>query len=555
MDILFGYLQSGFSAVISFVLLLGILIFVHELGHYLIARACGVRVEVFSLGFGKKIFQRKRGDTNYCISIVPLGGYVKMFGEQPGDEIPEDQKPFSFTHKTVWQRMAIVLAGPLMNLFFALAVFIIITLVGEEVKGPQIGDVRTNTAAFASGFRSGDTIIKVGASQITTWDDLQKSLNRYKGQRTLFEVQREKATEAVQFESEIFTKPNPNPLSSAKIIGDIEGLSVYSNAPVLGVRADSPFIVLGLRTGDMIVSVNDQKISYFRELDPILAKLPPDVPVSFEIQRLESKSQKMESFSLQYQPLEKIKNLSSMGLESSQLYLGKVFPSTPAEAAGIKEGDRILSINGEKVEAWDDLLQKVKSFNGQGNFEISYLRGTEQKTVQLKPEMTNQTNAIGLEEKRFTIGISPVILMAAPDTVIVKATGLGDALVRASIRTYDVSVMTVMSFVRLIQNEISPKNIGGIFSIAQAANETFKIGLVAFLQMMGLVSINLFILNLLPVPVLDGGHLVFYIIEAVKGSPLSLKKMELAQMVGMFLLMSLMVFALFNDFSRMFGFH
>ncbi len=555
MDILLSYLHSGFSAVISFVLLLGILIFVHELGHFLVARMCGVRVEVFSMGFGKKIYQYKKGDTNYCISLIPLGGYVKMYGEQPGDEIPEDQKAYSFTHKTVWQRMAVVMAGPLMNLIFAFFVFMAITLLGEEVKGPKIGDVRPTTAAFASGFRSGDTVLKIGASAISNWDELQQGLNRYKGQKTLFEVRHENSNESVQFESDIATKPNPNPLSSSKVMGDIDGLSLYSNAPVIGVRSDSPFIVLGLRTGDMITSVNDQKVTFFRELDPLIEKLPTDTPVSFEIQRFDSKNQKTETFSLQYQPLQKIKNLSSMGLESSELYLGKVFPSSPAEAAGLKEGDRILTINGKKLSAWEDLLQTVKSFQGEGDFEITFARSTEIKTIRLKPEMTTQSNSIGLEEKRFTVGILPVIVMATPDTVVVKADGVIQAILKATARTYEVSAMTVMSFVRLIQNEISPKNIGGIFSIAQAANETFKIGLVAFLQMMGLVSINLFILNLLPVPVLDGGHMVFYTIEAIKGSPLSLKKMELAQMVGMFLLMSLMVFALFNDFTRMFGFH
>jgi regulator of sigma E protease len=202
---------------------------------------------------------------------------------------------------------------------------------------------------------------------------------------------------------------------------------------------------------------------------------------------------------------------------------------------------------------WEDVLNTVKTYSGEGSLAIEINRKGESKTFQIVPKMTAQMNSQGGEEKRYTIGIIPHILLAAPIMTKVKADGVLSALSRGVQKTSEVTVMTVLSFLRLIQNKISPKNIGGVISIGQAASETFKIGFTHFLQMMAVISINLFILNLLPIPVLDGGHLLFYTIEALKGAPVSMKKMEIAQQIGLVVLMSLMVFALFNDFSRLLG--
>jgi regulator of sigma E protease len=174
-------------------------------------------------------------------------------------------------------------------------------------------------------------------------------------------------------------------------------------------------------------------------------------------------------------------------------------------------------------------------------------------TAEVQPEMTTHMTAQGGEENRFTVGIMPYVIVSKPNTFIMKYSNVGQALKHGVDRSWDITVMTVMSFVRLLQAEISPKNIGGVISIGQAASATFKIGISHFLQMMAIISINLFILNLLPIPVLDGGHLVFYSVEALRGAPLSMRKIEIAQQVGLVLLVSLMVFALFNDFTRLLG--
>lgn len=556
MDI-FSYLQQGLSAIIPFIILLGILIFVHELGHFLVARWCGVRVEVFSLGFGKKILKYKKGDTTYALSLIPLGGYVKMFGEQPGSDIPETEKKFSFTHKNVWQRIAVVLAGPLMNFFFAILVFFTIAIIGEDAKSPVLGDISANTAAHTAGFRSGDTIVSINEKSVTTWEDVLKvlSLKENHDLHVDVTVQREGTGEKVNLAANAKAEANPNVLSSYDYMANIEGLNPYSAGTTVGVSGNSPLYALGLRTGDTITAINGNKVTYWRQLDSIFAGSNAKEPITIEALGARDGEKSEKPITVTLAPLESIANysLQNLGLESSELFLSKVMENSPAQAAGLRAMDRLLTINEVKLNKWDDVINNIKSFDGKNAVDITVLRDGKILDLKITPKMTSQMTANGTEEKRYTIGIAPIANLAPPELLVIKTTNIGTALLRGTERTWDVTVMTIMSFVRLFQAKISPKNIGGVISIGQAASETFKIGIAQFLQMMAVISVNLFILNLMPVPVLDGGHLVFYVIEVIKGAPLSMKKMELAQQVGLALLMSLMIFALFNDFTRLLG--
>lgn len=557
MDI-FSYLHQGLSAIIPFIILLGILIFVHELGHFLVARWCGVRVEVFSLGFGKKILKYKKGDTTYALSLIPLGGYVKMFGEQPGSDIPESEKKFSFTHKNVWQRIAVVLAGPLMNFIFAIFVFFAVALIGEDAKTPVVGDIGSSTAAYSAGFRSGDKIVSINDKPVATWEDVQHSLSLKESHDLHIDVvvQRETSNETAKLSANAKAEPNSNVLSSYDFVANLEGLSPYSAGTTVGVLETSPLHALGLKTGDTITAINGQKVSYWRHLEPLLAKLSTKEPLTIEVLGVRDGDKTGKPIVITLAPLESIKSFSmqSLGLESSELYLSKVMENSPAQAAGLRAMDRLLTINKVPLQKWEDVINNIKSFDGKNPVGITVRRDGQTISLEITPKMTTQMTAGGTEEKRYTIGIAPVANIASPEFMILRSSSLGAALVRGTQKTWDISVMTVMSFVRLFQAKISPKNIGGVISIGQAASETFKIGISQFLQMMAIISVNLFILNLMPVPVLDGGHLVFYIIELVKGAPLSMRKMEVAQQVGMALLMSLMIFALFNDFTRLLGF-
>ncbi len=562
MDIILNYLHSGFTQVFSFIVLLGVLVFVHELGHFLVARWCGVRVEVFSLGFGKKIFQYTKDGTVYCISIIPLGGYVKMFGEQQGDAVAEADKSVSFTHKKVSQRMAIVLAGPIMNLMFAFFIFMIVSSLGELVKAPVLGEVQPTSIAEKTGFKPGDRVLSVNDQSLKTWDDFQLALDKNLDASVKVQIEREGTKDQVTLDVPVKAKKNPSVVSSKKLIGDVEGINLYSYAAVIAVLPSSPFAQAGILTGDRIVKINEMDVVNFRDLQHSFDKLyndanapkPAELKINIARNENDAKAKIEKEFLVTGIDSKSKVTLESLKIESTQLYVDRVTPESPAQAAGIMKGDRIVSINGKKLYVWEDILNNIKSFSGDGKLGLVVQRKEETLKLDIIPAMTTHMTQHGTEEKRFTIGISPYLMYAAPETFLLKYSDIFSIINRAGEKTWEVSVMTVLSFVKLLSSELSPKNIGGIFSIAQAANETFKIGLVAFLQMMALISINLFILNLLPIPILDGGHLVFYTIEAIKGSPLSLNKIELAHKVGMILLFSLMVFALFNDFRRMLGF-
>lgn len=553
MDLLLNYIQQGFMAIFAFVLLLGILIFIHELGHFMVAKWCGVRVEVFSLGFGKKIFSFKRGATTYAISLIPLGGYVKMFGDELNSDISDEEKKFSFTHKPVFQRIAIVLAGPLMNFFFAIVLFSVVAGLGEEVRSPIIGDISPNSKAYAVGLRPGDQVLSLAGRPITTWDEFQKGLSQRIGQSVKAELKRTGFDGPIEAEITPESRANPNILSLDSLIGDVDGLTFFSKAPILGIRGGTRAEKAGLKTGDRIVKVNNVDVHHFRDLDPML--LPhqgSDVTLTIERDPdLDGKDPETVPLVVNFNSFSSV---AVLGVESSELYLYKIIPGSPAEKAGLRTGDRILAVGSTTPLVWEEVLGSVKGYAGEGPLALKILRGNEEIAIQVSPEITSQMNLQGGEEKRFTIGIVPWIQLSTPELTMMKVTNPIQGIQRGFERTWDVTVMTVVSFIRLIQNKISPKNIGGVISIGQAAHETFKIGLPHFLTMMGAISVNLFILNLLPIPVLDGGHLLFYTIEALRGAPVSMRKMEIAQQIGLFVLMSLMVFALFNDVSRIFGF-
>jgi regulator of sigma E protease len=549
---IFDMIQTFISGSFAFVVLLGLLIFVHEFGHFAVARWCGVRVETFSLGFGKKIWKRKKGDTTYCISAIPFGGYVKMFGDQPGVEVSEEDKKYSFTHKKVWERMAIVLAGPLVNFFFAIFIFMVLAMSGEDIPPSRLGDIDTTSKAYQMGFRSGDLITEIDGEKTQTIEQLHQIMNDKIGKKTQFKVVRETG-EATSFEAQIEKEENKNPLISEKFIGNIDGFQFYSKGNYVGVTGDTPLYTIGLRPGDRIVAVNQTAVRNWRSLSQEFEKLTAGSQVQLEVERLNEKSKKTEKLSLNFQAPSSVQGpitLASLKIESAEVFLNLIVEKSPAQLAGLQPGDRIKSINAVPVTKWEDVLNSVKGFQGDAPLKLEVIRGIDLLTLDVLPKMTSQTTALGSEDKRYTIGISPFPNVVSEEPVKFSIGNPFAALARGTSRTFESTGMILVNLARLVKGEISSKNIGGIISIGQAAHESFKRGISYYLHLMAILSVNLFILNLLPIPVLDGGHFVFYTIEAIKGSPLSLRKMEFAQQIGMALLLMLMVYALYNDVTK-----
>ncbi len=545
-------LSSAFDNIVPFVVLLGILVFVHELGHFLVARFCGVRVEVFSLGFGKKILKYQYGDTLYCLSLIPLGGYVKMFGEQGGTtEIAESDRAVSFTHKTVWQRIAIVLAGPLMNFFFAVLVFGFISFRGEEARSARIAEIQPGSAAETSGLKTQDKILQVAGRDIVTYDDFQKNLDQFQNSNVELTVQQD--NEAVRkINVAVGSIKNPNLFTLSSTIASVDGILPYTKGTLIAVKFDSLAYRLGLRTGDEILKIDGKKMISWSALDQLISNKPVQIEIERNVVIADKTSAQKEKISLnsQIETALNIKSLIDYGIEHPDVYLDQVVAGSPAEAAGLLKYDKIVNIDGQKISGWDDVLQKIKTYSGTDAISMTVLREGTEVTKKLTPKMTSQMTLQGKEDRRYTVGIMSMVNIAMPELITVAEKNPFVAIAKGTERSWDISVMTVMSFVRLFQGEVSSKNIGGMISIGKAAKDSYQMGIQSFLMTMGILSISLFILNLLPVPVLDGGHLVFYIVEIIKGSPLSLRKIEIAHQFGFALLMGLMALALFNDFSK-----
>lgn len=557
MDMILNWLQVGAGWILPFVILISLTVFIHELGHFLVAKYFGVRVEVFSIGIGKKIWKRKWGETEYALSLLPIGGYVKMFGDVMGEDIDPAQKQFSFVHKPVLQRIAVVLAGPLMNLLFAIVLFIFIAMGGEDQKAPIIGDIADSSEAYALGFRSGDMVVSVSKDansleNVKTWNELQRFLNGSIGQEVLFKLKRlDQSEQTVKMIPQ--EMPDHGLLSLSKTMGSVPGFTNLASGPVIGIKANNSWAYqMGLRTGDFITKVNGKDVKYWRQVQDQM--LHTEVPYQLEVLRTDIAADKFEKVQLDINVKPTGADFLSLGIEKGELYLARVMPGTPAEQAGLMAGDRLLELQGQTITNWEIIQNTVKNYKKEDSgLHFKVLREGEVKSLTIIPVMTSTTSSQGLREDRYTIGIIPWLSPSVPEMTTIQYGFSVAALQRGIERTWEVTAMTVLSIKKLFSAEISPKNISGIISIGQAASETFKIGWGQFFSMMSVISINLFILNLLPIPVLDGGHMVFYTIELVKGSPLSLRKIELAQRFGIVVLMSLMVFALFNDFSRVFG--
>ncbi len=548
-----GYL---YTHVLPFVILLSILVFVHELGHYLVAVWCGVRVEVFSIGFGKKILSFKRGYTTYCLSLVPLGGYVKMFGEQGSEAVvTEEDKKVSFSHKTPWQRIAIVLAGPMMNFFFAVVVFAVIAQVGGPVRAPVVSAVTAGSPASLAGLKAGDKIIEAGSQPIINFEDFQKVLNRNKGADLQVTVQDASGIEK-KLTLPVVSIANPNIFSLESQLGQVEGIEPFAQNATVAVVSDSAAYKAGLRTGDEIISVNGEKIRLWTDFQKKFFTAGGDLALEVERPSMELDENDMPkvktklNLSLAQTEIKSAKTIEAFGFDQPSLYLGMIMKGTPAEQAELMMYDKIVSINQKPIAKWADLQELVKSFDGKEALNVLIIRDGTQILKKITPKVTEITNSFGGTEKSYKVGISPLLNYAEPETIFQRAETPFHALYYGTVRTVDVSVMTFMSFVKLFQGQVSPKNLGGMVSIGKVAKDSFEVGPQAFFMTMGILSVSLFILNLLPIPVLDGGHLVFYTIELIKGSPLSLKKMEVAQQVGFILLLGLMVLAQFNDIVK-----
>ena len=443
----------------AFALVLGVLIVVHELGHYLVARVAGVKVLRFSVGFGRALWARQfgRDGTEFSIGIFPIGGYVKMLDEREGSVLPAELHR-SFNRQSVWRRSAIVAAGPAANLLLAIALFWALFWNGTDELKPILAKPAVASPAEAAGIESGELVLKVAGSPVRTWQEMRWSLLR----------------EAV----------------------------------------DQDSVELEL--------INERK--------------------EVSIRRLDVRTAKADGW--QGDALEKL----GLGLFRPRIppIIGSVAEGSPAEKAGLRRGDEISRVNETPLSNWPDLVHYVRS-SPEVPTALSIMRNGELMSVMVTPERIVEK---GVAFGRIGAAVDEEGLSL--DTMMVKVSyGPVVSLQKAVYETWDKSLFSLVMIGKMIVGDISFRNISGPVTIADYAGRSAKLGLDYYLKFLALVSISLAVLNLLPVPILDGGHLLYYVLEIIRRKPLSDRSMEIGQQIGMALMLTLMALAFYNDINRL----
>jgi regulator of sigma E protease len=502
-----------------FLLFLGPLIFFHELGHFAFARLFGVRVEIFSLGFGPKIFKFKKNDTEYAISAIPLGGYVKMFGDDPYREatLTEEEKKVAFNYKSKWARFWIVFGGPLANFILAFVVYFCLVSVGEKVPETRLGYIPQNTLFYDLGFRSGDRVKIINDRKIISFDDLDfvsDSVSSVVLYRAKQDVNIKLDMKTADF-MEHFIKYATKELRAPVVI-DQAGNYFLIKSKDVAYNPESSFeeITDGSFPLELFL-IKGSNVENFTETN-----------FSAPTQIVNSK----EDFYKAYKPLDLVVDSLVMG--------------SPADKAGFKAKDTIISIDGLALTGFEELREYLQKIT-KDKVEVKIWRDGQVQDYSLVPATTEaKTGNIK------TIGVYSAIKLIPTKMIQTESAGVIDSIVESFQRTLIGMEKTVVGYKKLITKEVALKNIGGPLAIAKVAADHFNISLSMFFRLMAMMSINLGIINLLPVPVLDGGHIVFIFLETLSGGPLSKRKMEIAQKFGLSFLFFLIFVALFNDITR-----
>ncbi|MBB5609981.1 MULTISPECIES: RIP metalloprotease RseP [unclassified Janthinobacterium] len=447
------------TTLLAFIVALGSLITLHELGHYLVARWCGVKVLRFSIGMGKVVYSRRFGkdQTEWAISALPLGGYVKMLDsrEQDLSGLPEAELRREFTRQSVWRRIAIVAAGPLANFLVAIVLYAGLFMHGIEEPSSKLGPVAAPSAAYAAGLRGGDTVTSVNGKAVASWSELRWELIQATLDKRVAQIEVQRPERGLQEA----TLPAGS-LTESDLEGDAMGK-------------------LGL----------------------VLARPAP--------------------------------------------VLGKIMPGGAAARAGLLPGDLVLAIDGQPMADGIAVIETLRASPGK-TLEVLLRRHGQELTLAVTPDSEKGTGT----EAAVTVGKIKAEVALAPD-MIVMASGPFAAVAKASRKVWDTSAMSVKMLGKMITGQVSLKNVTGPITIADYAGQTARIGLMSYLSFIAFISISLGVMNLLPIPVLDGGHLLYYSLEVLTGRPLPERVADIAQRLGIGLLLTLMVLAVFNDVLRL----
>jgi len=529
--------------IFAFVLMLGVLITVHEFGHFIVAKWCGVRVLKFSIGFGPPIgFGRfrlrwERGGTEYVVAWIPLGGFVKMLGEIPGEEesteVLEDPEG-ALGAKPVWQKLAVVFAGPVMNLVLPVLIFLVSLMIGLERPSSVVGAVEDGSPAAAAGLLPGDRIAAIDGEPVRFWRDVEERVRTEPGASLALEVER--GDESLSATLEVAGRAGLDIFRQRSEVGWL-GLQHRRVSTVLGVTDDeAPAARAGLQSGDRVEAVAGVPVEDWTGLSNAYAAAGRSGEVAFT---LKVRGDVM---------VPGLGDLGALGVAPATVLISAVSRDSAASEAGLEPGDLILTLDGRPVGSFASFAESVRASEGRG-LNISYARAGETVRVSITPRLVEAETGMGREEA-WMVGIR------AEDATLPGSYGLDRALnpfvalPRAVGMTWERTDLMLQAVGKIIVGDISRKQIGGPIEIARQAHSAFEAGWEVYLNLLIMISINLAILNLLPIPVLDGGQAVLFALEGIKRAPLSLRTREIAMQIGVTMVMLLMGFAFWNDISR-----
>lgn len=567
-----------------FVLFVSILIFIHEFGHFAFAKLFGVKVLTFSIGFGPKILKVRGKETEYCIGMLPFGGFVKMLEEGKAREgiLPEERHR-TFEVQALWKRVVIVLAGPAMNLVFPMALYTSVYLDDKEFLPPTVGVVFPGKPAEGKLF-PGDTITAVAGDSVASFPDVQKAFARRAGIPLRVTVDRDgKSLDVTVTPSDETEVVEPRELDLFEHVGRI-GIAPTHPAAVIGIsRTDSPAYRAGLRTFDRITAVNGRKVERFVDLARVLSRnrgdnvvltyvRPVSVPSSLgglcDIAVLEtgiaslSPRPRGEGGAVRGDdPDSRTKDmLERSGIESAEMYAAFVPEGSSEWRAGLRAGDRITHLDGVAQGMWkvdrrgghalDDntmvgqLLREPNRMH-----ELVWTRDGERMSGRFQLRKERWNDELGQHYERYVFRTTHW-LPRAPSKVVPNPHPVFYAISRGALETKNAIKFIVVGFVRILQGRVSIAAVSGPITLYDVAGDAGAKGTTYFVWAMAVTSVNLGLINLLPIPVLDGGHLLLFLLEWVRRKPVSLRARELSSLVGMSVLVLLMLVAFKNDVTR-----
>jgi len=562
-------------SILGFLITLAPLVIVHEFGHYIFARIFNVRAEIFSIGFGPRLWNKQLGETELRVSLIPLGGYVKLLGEDRDSPLSPEEQKRALHRQAPWKRFFIFFGGPLFNFLWAILVFMAILAIGEPQVGNVVGRVVKDSAAAHAGFVSGDKIITLEGKPVRHFDDFMQVVNDNPGKSLQVQVEHPGSSQLVDLKVTPSSEDGYSMYGESTQVGDIEGLIPSARAAEVGVSdPNSAAAKAGFKTGDLITEVNGSPVKSWEDLEAAYAHTTPGTAFHFKVEKSingapatgtgKGSTALIDLIKPVAKPLANSNDTSgtfgsAWGLFSSELFIEKVVPKSPAAEAGLLAGDRVIAVGGavggrpaKRVESFFDLKDEVQAAGEKdGKVQMQWERDGKNQTAFISPTTTQQRNAVLKVTKQYTIGIMPMLVMTEPAMVTDRIWNPFTLVWKGTERMVVFSWRNLVSIGKMFSGDVSVATLGGPIMIGKIAGESLARGLVAFLTTMAVLSIGLGVLNVLPIPVLDGGHLVLLAIETIRGKPLAIRTMEIIQGVGLSAILLLMVIVLKNDLTRL----